>query len=51
MTALTPLHLQVIDELAEKLVADYLTEQAAAQQDDGPERAERVPLPPLDQAA
>jgi len=49
--ALTPAHLILIDTLAEAAAREYLTAQAAQEQDSGAERTERVPLPPLDQAA
>lgn len=48
---LMPLHLTLIDALAQQAVADYLTAEAAQQQASEPERTDHVPLPQLDRAA
>lgn len=51
MGSLTPAHLALIDFLAEVAVREYLTAEAAKQQDSDPDCSERVPLPALDEAA
>lgn len=50
MTERTPLEI-LIDAMAARSVADYLTPKPAPEQADAPERTDRVPLPATDKAA
>lgn len=50
-SALSPPYLRLIDALAEKAAADYLSAEDLARQASNDERTNPAPLPHMDQAA